>query len=286
MRISGLIFLIAACSAAHAQDVDDRSFELVALYTSEVWRGTDDEGARYLDNLDLVARLDAGRSLGIPGLELFVYGIYNNGHALEGALADTVQGVSSIEAPRAWRWYEAWAQWSAGDAFSLRAGLYDLNSEFDSIEAAGTFINPSHGIGPDLAQTGLNGPSIFPVTGLALRARADIGQWTGMFAVLEAVPGDIDHPEHTTVRWNADEGFLYVAELNHRFESNVRTGFGAWAYGEAFDDLVRTNSDGVPVRQANNWGSYLFVESAEDALALGRGYLHAFARIGWANACR
>jgi porin len=51
----------------------------------------------------------------------------------------------------------------------VKIGLYDLNSEFDVIEAAALFLNPSHGIGPDFAQSGRNGPSIFPVTSLAIR---------------------------------------------------------------------------------------------------------------------
>ena len=53
----------------------------------------------------------------------------------------------------------------------MLVGLYDLNTEFDALESAGLFLNSSQGIGPEFAQSGLNGPSIFPTTTLGLRAK-------------------------------------------------------------------------------------------------------------------
>ena len=70
---------------------------------------------------------------------------------------------------------------------SIKFGLYDLNSEFDAIEAAALFINPSHGIGPDFSQSGRNGPSIFPLTSLALRADYKLDDhWLVRAVILDA----------------------------------------------------------------------------------------------------
>lgn len=46
------------------------------------------------------------------------------------------------------------------DKLSLLFGLYDLNSEFDTQETSSIFINPSHDIGAEYAQSGKNLPSI------------------------------------------------------------------------------------------------------------------------------
>jgi hypothetical protein len=93
--------------------------------------------------------------------------------------------ASNIDAPRAVRLYEVWADWTFGasDA-SMRFGLYDLNSEFDTTEARSLFMNSTFGVGHELGQTGHNGPSIFPSTSLALRmALGQHGFWQGEEAV-------------------------------------------------------------------------------------------------------
>ena len=103
---------------------------------------------------------------------LFVYGLYNNGSTLENSdeLVGDLQVISNIDASHAWRVFEFWYEFGEGP-WSVRTGLYDLNSEFDVNETGGLFLNSSHGMGPDFSQTGENGPSIFPgfVTGIARR---------------------------------------------------------------------------------------------------------------------
>ena len=161
-------------------------------------------GSRYLDNLDITIDADGEQIAGLEGLQLFAYLLYNNGHSLN-VLTGAAQGVTNIEATEALRLYELWTQWNLGSGEqSLRVGLYDLNSEFDSIETAALFVNPSHGIGPDVSQTGHNGPSIFPVTSLGVRLMKSWGPWSAQMAVLDAVPGDLDHPERTTIRLSED----------------------------------------------------------------------------------
>lgn len=267
--------LAGVASSASAADSPEPqpTLSLESVYTAEGWHvAADDLHAHtaYVDNLDLTATLDGESLFGMGGLQFFAYALYNNGHALSEGHIDTVQGVSNIESVRALRLYEAWAQAALGPFASLRAGLYDLNSEFDAIDSAALFINPSHGIGPDFAQSGENGPSIFPSTSLALRLQLELGQWQARVAVLDAVPGDPDHPDNTTVRWSAAEGFLYAAELDYSMNGRVRTGVGVWQYSE-------------PVDGDNNQGTYAFAETGAIELANERGFLNVFTRTGWAN---
>ncbi|MCG8506051.1 MAG: carbohydrate porin, partial [Sphingomonadales bacterium] len=113
-------------------------------------------GVRYLDNLDLTLEADLGRAVGLADTTLFLYGLYNNGTAFSDGLVGDAQVVSNIEAPvAAFRLYEAWLEHRLfEDAVSLRAGLYDVNAEFDALESAGLFLNSAHGIGTDIGQTG------------------------------------------------------------------------------------------------------------------------------------
>lgn len=281
--------LVAAATPAAARQVHDRAappaaeepapaIDLTLGYTGEVWtnvRGGASGGGAYLDNLDLTLTVDAERAWGWRGATLFAYGLYNNG----ASIADRVgaaQGVSNIEAGvRAARLYEAWVdQRFAGGRASVRAGLYDLNSEFDVVGPASLFLNPSHGIGADFAQSGRGGPSIFPNTSLGLRGEYRLSEATLLrAAALDGVPGDPDRPRRTAVRLGGGDGALLVAEANHA-RGGTRIGAGYWRYTARFD---RVQGGGGEV--GGNDGAYLFAERR-----LTRSGLSGWARVGIADA--
>ena len=170
--------------------------------------------------------------------------------------------VSNIDAgTRAARLYEAWIeQRLAGDRLSLKAGLYDLNSEFDTTESGGLFLNSSHGIGPDFSQTGENGPSIFPVTSLAFRAEYSLSENLLLrTAVLDGVPGDPDRPRRTAVKLSSDDGALLVAELNY-LDERAKVAVGSWRYTARFEDTLATAQAGEPVERKGNQGFYMLAE--------------------------
>jgi porin len=276
--VSTLLLTQVVGAAESCVDCEDSEALIVsATYTAEQWRqasGGLATGSRYLDNLDITIDADAERIVGIEGLQLFAYLLYNNGHSLN-ELTGAAQGVSNIEATDALRLYELWTQWDFGSGEqSLRFGLYDLNSEFDSIESAGLFVNPSHGIGPDISQTGHNGPSIFPVTSLGARFSKSWGSWSAQMAVLDAVPGDLDHPDRTTIRLSGDEGALIVGEANYR-SSAARFGVGYWRYTSDFDQ-----HDGGVARD-DNAGAYVVFEAP--AFEHDSSNMNFFVRAGVAN---
>ena len=193
-------------SAPASVEEKSSAVDLSVVYSADVWsnvRGGTKRGSRYLDNLDVTLTVDAERVFGWRGATLFAYGLYNNGTRFSEDLVGDAQGISNIETGvRATRLYEAWVeQRFASDHASLKFGLYDLNSEFDAIESAALFLNPSHGIGPDFSQSGLNGPSIFPTTSLALRGDLKVtDNWLVRAAILDGVPGDPDRPKRTAIK--------------------------------------------------------------------------------------
>lgn len=251
---------------------------LQATYTAEVIgnvSGGVRHGARYLDNLDIVFEADLEKLAGWKGALFHAYGLYNNGNSIS-ALSGDAQAVSNIETGvQALRLYEAWIDQSLGKHLSLRLGLYDLNSEFDALDSAGLFVSSPHGIGTDFAQSGQNGPSIFPSTSLAARlAITPADGWVIRTAVLDGVPGDPDHPGRTVIQLGDGDGALLVGEV----EAPLGQGkllFGHWRYTARFD-----RNDGGGADRGNS-GSYVRAELP--LFASDERKIDGFARLGTAS---
>lgn len=266
----------------HSRGMIDETREpllLQATYTGEVMSnlsGGVKRGSRYLDNLDIVAEADLEALAGWKGASAHVYGLYNNGKSFS-ELAGDAQTASNIETGvQAIRLYEAWIE-QAFRGGSLKLGLYDLNSEFDSLDASGLFIGSPHGIGTDFAQTGENGPSIFPSTSLAVRLSIEPADgWVVRAAVLDGVPGDPEHPKRTAVKLSDSDGALLVGEVEAPLPHG-RLLFGAWRY------TARFNTHGGASARGND-GVYMRSEIAliEEAGDPAQG-LAAFARLGIAD---
>lgn len=232
-------------------------------------------GARYLDNLDIVFEADMEKLAGWKGAQIHVYGLYNNGKSISDLAGDT-QAVSNIETGlRAFRLYEAWIDQKIGDAVSLKAGLYDLNSEFDALDAAGLFTSSPNGIGTDFAQSGENGPSIFPSTSLAARLQIEPATgWAVRAAVLDGVPGDPARPKRTAIKLGGGDGALLVGELQAPL-GEAKLLVGHWQYSGRFEPVAGGD------RARGNRGSYVRAEAP--VFADGDRSLDAFARIGTAK---
>ena len=283
------------------------------VYTADVFStvsGGRHRGTRYLDNFDLTATY-------VPPLEgfdagtFFVYGLANHGGNPSSDAGDA-QGVDNITAPQSIKLYEAWWQKAIfGERASLLLGLYDLNSEFDSIESAALFINSSFGIGPEFALSGVNGPSIFPFTSLGGRLKTDpTDHFSLQVAVLDGVAGDPADDQGTQIIIDKDDGVLVVAEVDFfvfgqgyqdqestkRARSRrigrgwgelpyvVKLGVGAWVYSKNLDRIDRTRPGGEPIDEQAHPGVYVFGDwdaYSEDARSL-QG-LSVFARAGFAD---
>jgi porin len=232
-------------------------------------------GTRYLDNLDLVFEADMDALIGWSGAQVHVYGLYNNGKSISDLVGDT-QAVSNIEAgTRALRLYEAWIDQKIGHRLSLRAGLYDLNSEFDALDAAGLFVSSPNGIGTDFAQSGQSGPSIFPSTSLAARLQVTPAEgWQIRAAILDGVPGDPDRPRRTAIKLGDGDGALLVGEIQAPIGGGKLL-LGHWQYTADFE---RNDGKGF---DKGNAGTYV---RAEMPLAERSGAkIDGFLRLGTAS---
>jgi porin len=233
-------------------------------------------GSAYVGNLHL--KLTAqGSAIGWPGFSSFVDVLTIHG-GQPGSLVGDAQGVSRFEGPTGTQVEELWLQynWKDGSA-SLLAGIYDLSSEFYRLQAAGLFLNSAFGTGTEFAQSGVEGPSIFPRTSVGLRfAFKPTPDSVLRVAVLDGVP--VVRPDGSHAVFHSGDGLLAVAELAvlsragasterngiGRFSSLMpyddKLALGAWRYTARFDDLSDTDAADNPRRRRGSSGAYLVGE--------------------------
>ena len=167
-----LVLLLAGTAfQARAEEDDNASgLSLSAGYTGDLRRNTTGglaTGTAYSNLLDLGATWSSNTLFSDARVTTQLSVMHVGGDGISGLYVGDMHGVNNIEAPTAWHLYEAWTEFGFGDArTTLRAGLLDLNADFDTPVTTALFEGSAHGIGTDLSQTGRSGPAIWPVTGL------------------------------------------------------------------------------------------------------------------------
>ena len=288
-RASAVAIVLCVSQSATAQDdcgddCDATPYQLELSYVHDAWRNTRgglSTGDRNLDYAELSFEADGAALWNIPELKLYASTNYTNGQSVSDNLTGDAQTVSNIEAVSTVRLGELWAEWSMSPSNNFRAGLYNLNAEFDCIDSGALFLNSSHGIGIDLSQSGLNGPSIFPVTAFAGRLRWIINSaWSLFTAAADGVPGDPDRPKRTVVHFGDQDGALLIAEANRTGTRLRKLGFGAWRYTGQLD---RIDSEMTGAR-SHSAGAYVLADmNLYSPEAQSERGLTAFVRYGVAN---
>ena len=279
--------IVLVCSfVADAARADSRegAIDVAVVYTGEYLSnlsgGLREDGS-YLDNLDVTFDIDADALWGLKNTQFFVYGLYNNGTKFSENIVGDAQVASNLETGvQALRLYEAWINMAYGNTSQLLFGLYDLNSEFDVLSSSALFFGSAHGIGTDISQSGLNGPSIFPSTSLALRFSSQLAEnWLYRVAVLDGVPGDPSDPGGTRVELSSDEGALVIGEVERHTE-NSRLLVGGWAYTAEFDKF---SGGDIPSSDLRGRGNNGFYARGETVIYDRRARLTGFIRLGVAE---
>jgi len=268
-------------NGSEMKNADAPPLVMEAAYTGDAWRNVSGGLRRddtYLDNIDVIATLDAERAFGWTGTTILISGLHNNRATLSDRIVGDIQTVSNIDTDGATRLYEAWIE-RAFDGGALKIGLIDLNSELDVNETGALFVNSSHGIGPDFSQVGENGPAIFPITGFGLLSRMDFSKRTELrVAAFEATVGDPNHPRRTKLDLESDEGALLVAEVTFRPTDSTRSILGVWRHNGRASDLA----DPDAYHRDESIGLYALAEGT--LLRVGEHSMNGFIRLGFADA--
>jgi porin len=193
-------------------------------------------GTALLNKIQVSATL-RGERLGLNGWSIHAQIIRFDGQSLSKRLGD-IQTADNIEAVPLTRVFEAYVARMWGDddhSVALRAGLIDLNSQFDSIDPASVMLNSSHGIAPDLSRSGRSGPSIYPVTATGTTLTWVKSQtWTFRLGVFDGVAGSPSKPRaFLAERLKASDGLLLIAQSDWQLTKNSRLEGGVWAYTAA-----------------------------------------------------
>ncbi len=218
---------------------------LDSRYLLETWylppKANNDKSVFLIHNIDIDFLFDFEKLFGLKGARLLfdLQGMHSDSPNSD--YLGSLQGISNIETWNNFLIYEFWYQQNfANDKLSLLFGLFDLNSEFDVSPSKANFITPSHGIGTDFALSGLTGPSIFPLTSLAFRAKYKFTpEHSVSFAVFDGMPGDTNNLQGTHIVLNNTDGLLIVGEADafHSGEQSfVKLGF--WYYTDRFSHIV------------------------------------------------
>jgi porin len=268
----------------------NNGFNLEVIYTGEISsirKGGLQKKTVFLDNKDIVLFLDANKLLGWKHTEFCLYFLGNAGESPTKYIGD-IQAVSSIDAFPTWKLYEAWYQGSFfNNKLSLKFGLYDLNSEFDVMDSCSIFHNGAFGMGVDISQSGLNGPSIFPVTSLGLRAKYifqcnDSKNYYSQLAILDGVPGNLDNPAGTHIILKSSDGLLLVNETGYVSTNKYYKKFaiGIWYYTANTSEILPNSN----TKYRKNKGAYLLAEHQifQEKNTESQGLI-AFLRIGTAD---
>lgn len=274
-------------AAEKPKDGPPSPWTFTAAYTADLLNdvhGGAERDQRYLHLLKLSAAYD-GASSGHDGLTGLVSVEHFTGSGFTARKVGGLQSISANEASvEALRLDEAWLQQEILQGRgALKAGFINVNSTFDVQETAALFLNGSHGLGAEFGDTGLNGPSDYPTTAVAVTAvYRPNDDSTAQLGVFDGVAGDPRRP--TAFLAVKLDGALIVGQVERRFGDTGRIEAGAWTYTAAFDSLDQFDAAGAARRTRGNSGVYGLVEGRLRGKPDGdEGGLSGWIRAGLAN---
>jgi porin len=284
-----LLGLAALGNAARAQDAaeDETGLSVNVMYTGDLRRNTTGAiavGTAYSDMFDLGATWTSDTLFSDTRFTSKVSLKHLGGDDITGEFIGDLHGVNNIEAPDAWRLYEVWSEFSFGGRSntSVRVGLLDLNVDFDAPVTSALFAGPAHGIGTEVSQSGLNGPAIFPVTGLGVRVAGDFSEvlrWrVGAF---EGAPGDDQEDSFAVFSYDRGEGSLLIGELEYANERFNKISLGLWSYTAEFD---RLDSELVSDARSEDGNRGVYALMDMKVAEVGTARIDASLRVGLADA--
>ena len=256
-----LAALLLACWATPASAETKPPITLGAGYTTDSFFNVDGgirQGFRQMGLLELTADGDLSSVL-VDGASAHASIQWVQGRSLSGDLIGDAQVHSNIDAPDAVRLFEAWIELPVAAKGRIKAGLVDLNGDFDVQTVGALFLNSSHGIGPDFSQSGLQGPSIFPITSGAVVVGWQEAGWSARVGLFDAVAGRRGDPRRNALRFPGATGLLAVAEADVKLTKGVELQVGGWQYSGRFD-RIEPAADGTTERRRGNRGAYVQLE--------------------------
>ena len=264
-------------------------YQLKLQYTGEAWdnaEGGTRRGDLYMQQIYSDLRVDTGKAFGWTGGKFDIEGFYAGSRSI-GGYVGAVQDPSYIDTDgtQMIRLYQAYYDQSLGDT-DLLFGVYDLETEFGNTQAMSIFFNGAYAWTSTLdasGMQGLNGPSTYPNTSLAFRARQKIADdWSVQAAVLDGMADNAQKPENTDFQFNGKFGALAIGEVDYTPAPRTQIMAGYWDYTGKFTTQNEFNPNGSARQVYGSDGGYIGASTRLYTIEGKRG-LDGFANIGIAD---
>lgn len=243
-------------------------------------------GVHHAQGLSGVARVGVtvdGQAFGATGFSANIMVAGYNGPGISNQLGD-LQGLSSYGAPRMIRPINAWVMWE-GKHLGIKAGIMDTNADFDEQNVGAVFLNASHGMGPEMSMSGINGlgPAPFSALGVVGFLKDDSSGLKLRLGVFDGQPGDPEEPERLVWRRGGAAGHMMIGELDWT-RPGWRVAVGGWRHTGQLPtvdglDVADGASGTFVVGEATLLGAPMGTEPSEDKpfhldawLRYGRSY--------------
>jgi len=227
--------------------------------------------ARTLTAIDFYLESDVSKFTPLNGDFQFHFGHLDQyGNPLS---VGDVQYASNIDMPgKVDRVIDLWYDHKWNNRFKTKFGIQDLNYiEFNFTRAAYQFLNGGFGTDQALAYSGVNGPSIWPLTGLGIRGLYELENGLSLRAgAYDANPGGSRTYKSFHSDLNREDGVFSIAEI--AFKTNqLKAAVAYWLYST---DHVHINNESKHSRpQGAYWISQYKFKNLNSV----------FLRYGWSN---
>jgi porin len=238
-------------------------------------------GATYMNQILAQFHVDTEKAFGWTGGSFVLDGFYENADSINRQYVGAVQDPSLIDTDGVamFRLYQAYYKQDIGNT-NILFGIYDPETEFGITRPMDIFFNGAYAWTATLDQSGVNGPSTYPSTSLAVRIQQKItNQWSVQAAVLDGVPDSPKYPNITAVNINRANGALILAEADYTPTRTTKIMAGYWDYTGQFDAYNQTNADGTQRQVYGSTGGYIGGATRLYSQTARRG-LDVFANLG------
>ncbi|MFA6014791.1 MAG: carbohydrate porin [Gallionellaceae bacterium] len=247
------------------------------------------QGSAWLMNSEIAVGMDLNKLAGLEGASAFIQYHAQHGDLSINERTGSFAGVSNIETGvNTSLFYQAWLQQNlANDSLSLLAGLYAVDSEFYVTDTSGLFLQPPYGMSAEMAQSGRNGPPVFPMGALGVRVKYSAADLYVQVALTDGVPGDPNNANGTHIRLDKGDGTLAVAEFGLTPQGAegaiAKAAIGLWHYTTRAVAEEIVDANGMPLYGPDQ-GAYIIAERTLMAEQGNPGQgLAGFARFGVVN---
>ena len=229
-------------------------------------------GATYSGIFVMSALADLQKAMGWEGASIKTTWLWLYGNNLSSQYIGNSLAASSIAGVPAFRCYEMWFQQTLlGNAFSLRAGVLGLDTEFIISDTATFFVNAAFGIAPLFAMNIPNGGPQCPMATPGVRLALEPLPWLTLLSAISQANPFQQQVNQYNFNWNFGPagGLLSINELQASWNKSpserglsgtAKAGFWIQSGSAAQESSLNQFAFAPPTASSYNSGFYGIID--------------------------